>query len=114
MESEIELPIPFEKVTLHVNDEGQFWIRVETEGEEDISLRLAPVVAINLTEILLKAVDLQLEINKLAPHEQARFPLEIASNVIRGEERFMALDPKAILAHRLNGMFGSTSETKGN
>jgi hypothetical protein len=111
--TEKELP-PFERVLIEKNEEGAFVISVESKLCGDVKMTFAEAVSIPVFEALTNALTLQLEIEKLKPAEQKTFPLQVATNVVKGLGWFKALDPKALAAHDFNGIFGAAPPQKGN
>jgi VIT1/CCC1 family predicted Fe2+/Mn2+ transporter len=111
--SKVELP-PFESVLVQQNAEGVFEISIKSKLCGDVDATLAPAVAIALFEVVTNALALQLEIDKIPPEKQETFPLEVATNVVKGLGFFKAMSPEALAAHELIGAFGAPPALKGN
>jgi hypothetical protein len=107
-------PPSFESVLIDKDEEGRFVLNIASDECGDVKIALSPVVSHALYEVLVNTLSLQIEIDKLAPEEQASFPPEVASNVVRGIGWFKAMAPEALVAQQLNGIFGAGPAQKGN
>lgn len=105
---------PFETVLINKDEHGKFTISVASDLCGDVRATLSTAVSIALFNAVTNALALQLELDKLAPEEREKFPLEIALNVVRGIGWFKAMSPEALAAHELNGAFGAPPAQKGN
>jgi hypothetical protein len=107
-------PPPFESVLIDKDESGRFVLNLASDECGDVKIALSPAVSHALFEVLVNTMSLQVEIDKIPPDEQASFPLEVASNVVRGIGWFKAMAPEALVAQQLNGIFGASPAQKGN
>ena len=113
-ENVLQKESPFETVLIDKQENGVFTISVESKLCGDVKATLSTAVALALFGAVTNALALQLELDHLKPEERERFPLDIAFEVVRGLGTFKAMDPQALVAHELNGVFGAPPPRKGN
>jgi hypothetical protein len=98
---------PYDRVLVQSNEEGVFTLQVDSKECGDVSLQLSPAVSLALSEIVINALSLQIELDKIPREVSETFPIEMALNVLKGMAFFQALDPSVTQAQKFNGMFGA-------